>query len=90
MSYPKVQNLLYHVKSGVFYARLIVNGKLIRRPIGANVFTAAKLKLSDFIKEPRTRKPIIGTFCLQCLRGLEAVFVGMHFRWFRLVGASKA
>jgi hypothetical protein len=32
-SYPKVPNLLCYIKSGTFYGRLKVNGKIIRVPM---------------------------------------------------------
>jgi integrase len=76
-SYPKVPNLLCYVKSGIFYARLKVNGKIIRRSLETNVFTTAKLKLGDFIKEHRTCKPIVGTFS-QARSSYEAELASDH------------
>jgi integrase len=49
-SFPKVPNLLQYVSTGLFFARVKVNGKLIRRGLDTDVFTTAKLKLGDFKK----------------------------------------
>src|SRR5271154_5427656 len=66
-SYPKVPHLLCYVKSGTFYGRLKVKGKIIRRSLHRDgeteiSFTIAKLRLGDFIKQHRTRKAVSGTF----------------------------
>jgi integrase len=66
-SFPKVPGLLQYVKSGTFYGRLKVSGKLIRRSLHKDgepeiPFTTAKLRLRDFIKKERTKKPLAGTF----------------------------
>ena len=50
-SFPKVPNLLQYVSTGVYYARVKVGGKLIRRSLDTNVWTTAKLKLVDFLQE---------------------------------------
>jgi len=39
------------VPSGVFFGRTKVNGKVVRQSLETNVFTTAKLKLNDFLKE---------------------------------------
>jgi hypothetical protein len=67
-SCPKVPNLLQYVKSGVFYGRLKVDGKLILRSMALNKdegpvsFTTAKLRLADFVKKHRATKAVGGTF----------------------------
>jgi integrase len=60
--HPSVPNLLRYVKSGMYYARLKANGKQIRRSLGTDVFSTARLRLADFIKRVRTKKAPIGTF----------------------------
>lgn len=50
-SFPKVPNLLQYVSNGVYYGRIKVNGKLIRESLQTKVWTTAKLKLTDFLKE---------------------------------------
>ncbi len=50
-SFPKVPNLLQYVSTGKYFARLKVEGKLIRRSIEATTFEEAKLALADFRKE---------------------------------------
>jgi integrase len=49
-SFPKVPNLLQYVSTGLFFARVKVQGKLIRRGLETDVFTIARLKLGEFIK----------------------------------------
>src|SRR5665213_2360781 len=61
-SFPKVPNLVSYIKSGVFYGRVKVNGKPIRRSLETTVFTTAKLRLGDFIKKHRTHRAVTGTF----------------------------
>lgn len=50
-SFPKVPNLLQYVSSTKYYARIKVNGKLIRQSLTTDVWTTAKLRLVDFLKE---------------------------------------
>jgi integrase len=61
-TYPNVPNLLCYVKSGMFYGRLKVRGKQIRRSLETAVFSTAKLRLADLIRGARTTKPVSGTF----------------------------
>lgn len=61
-SFPKVPNLLQYVSTGLYFARVKVNGKLIRRGLETTVFSTAKLKLGDFIRRQHEPKPEIGTF----------------------------
>jgi integrase len=57
-SFPKVPNLLQYCSTGLYFARVKVQGKLIRRSIKAVTFEEAKLALHDFIRkhhhEPET------------------------------------
>jgi integrase len=50
-SFPKVPNLLQYVSNGNYYARMKVNGKIIRKSLETGVWTTAKLRLTDFLKE---------------------------------------
>lgn len=63
-SFPKVPGLLQYVASGSYFGKLKVNGKQIRRSLGTDVFTTAKLRLGDFAKEQRRKaaRPVAGTF----------------------------
>jgi len=61
-SFPKVPNLLQYVVAGSYYARCKVNGKPVRAALETDVFTTAKLRLPDKLKELRKPKKQIGTF----------------------------
>jgi integrase len=61
-SFPKVPNLLQYVVAGTYYARCKVNGKPVRAALETDVFTTAKLRLPDKLKELRKPKKQIGTF----------------------------
>jgi integrase len=61
-SFPKVPNLLQYVISGTYYARCKVSGKPIRASLDTDVFTVAKTRLPDKIKELRKPKVEVGTF----------------------------
>lgn len=63
-SFPKVPGLLQYVASGAYFGKLKVNGKQIRQSLKTDVFTTAKLRLGDFIKEHRRKaaRPVSGTF----------------------------
>lgn len=61
-SFPKVPNLLQYVVAGTYYAKCKVNGKRVRASLETNVFTTAKLRLADKLKELRKPKALIGTF----------------------------
>ena len=52
-SFPKVPNLLRYVSSGAYFARVKVKGKIIRRSLGTNVWSTAKLRLLDFLSGKR-------------------------------------
>jgi integrase len=72
-SFPKVPNLLQYVSTGVYFARVKVQGKLIRRSLETDVFTTAKLKLGDFIKKQHEPKPKTGTVGIGIKAYLRAV-----------------
>jgi integrase len=48
----------------MFFGRVKVNGKLVRQSLDTDVFTTAKLKLSDYLKDQRKKvlRPVSGTF----------------------------
>ena len=46
-------NLIRYEPSGVYFARLRVHGKLIRRSLDTTVLSVAKLRLGDFEKSHR-------------------------------------
>lgn len=52
-------NLLQYVGSGSYYARIKLHGKTIRRSLGTDVFTTAKLKLLGFLKEERKKRTAV-------------------------------
>ena len=52
-SFPKVPHLLQYVGSGTYYARVKIGGKIIRESLKTNVFSTARLRLVDFLKEQR-------------------------------------
>jgi integrase len=61
-SFPKVPNLLQYVSTGTYFARVKVNGKVIRQSLGTGVFTTAKEKLPDFLKKQQSTIQIEGSF----------------------------
>jgi len=50
-----VANLVRHVQSGTYYARIRVRGKLIWKSLKTDRISVAKLRLSDFHREERQR-----------------------------------
>lgn len=56
------EHLIQHTPTGTFYARLKVKGKTVRASLNTDVFTTAKLRLPDKIKELRKPKAEVGTF----------------------------
>jgi hypothetical protein len=50
-----VANLVRHVQSGNYYARIRVRGKLIWKSLATDRISVAKLHLNDFHKEERQR-----------------------------------
>ena len=61
-SFPKVPNLLQYVIAGTYYARCKVNGKPVRASLDTDVFSVAKQRLPDKIKELRKPEAEVGTF----------------------------
>src|SRR6184192_1799876 len=49
----RVQNLFRYQPSGIYFARLKVGGKSIRKSLETTVFSVAQLRLPDAIKESR-------------------------------------
>jgi integrase len=60
LSFRKVPNLLQYVSTGLYFARLKVNGKLIRRSLKANTFEEAKLALHDFVGRETKKRHVAG------------------------------
>jgi integrase len=60
--FPKVPNLVQYVRTGTYFARAKVKGKTFRQSIDTDVFTTAKLRLADKIKDYRKPPPEVGTF----------------------------
>jgi integrase len=79
-SFPKVPNLLQYCSTGLYFARLKVNGKLIRRSLTANTFEEAKLALHDFLSKEQKRRHVTGAPVLFSeARGLyEATLANDH------------
>ena len=50
-SFPRVPNLLQYVSSATYFARVKVEGKIIRQSLESEVWTTAKLRLVDFLKK---------------------------------------
>jgi Recombinase/Resolvase, N terminal domain len=53
---------MQYVPSGVYFARVRHKGKLFRQSLETDVFTTAKLRLPDKLKELRKPKAEVGTF----------------------------
>ena len=71
-SFPKVPNLLQYCSTGKYFARVKVQGKLIRRGIDASSFEQAKLALHDFLKQHAEPEAELGTFGAALKRYLRA------------------
>jgi integrase len=72
-SFPKVPKLLQYVSTGLYFARVKVQGKLIRRSLKAATFEEAKLALHDFVKKHHEPETGLGTFGLALKRYLRAL-----------------
>ena len=48
-SFPKVPHLLQYEPTAMYYARVKVCGKLVRRRLKTDVYSKALLRLSDFL-----------------------------------------
>ncbi len=55
-SFPKVPHLLQYVISGVYFGKVKISGKTVRRSLETTVWTSAQLKLNDFLKENREKR----------------------------------
>src|SRR5438270_8222491 len=60
-SFAKVPNLLQYVSTGTYFARVKVNGKLVRQSLETDTYTTALLKLPNFLKKQRTAKHVDGS-----------------------------
>ncbi|HEX3716329.1 MAG TPA: site-specific integrase [Verrucomicrobiae bacterium] len=60
--FPKVPNLVQYVRTGTYFARAKVKGKTFRQSLDTDIFTTAKLRLADKIKDYRKPPPEVGTF----------------------------
>lgn len=63
-SFPRIPCLLMYIPSGTFFGRAKIAGKIIRQSLDTDVFTTAKLRLGDFLKDRRKRalRPVVGVF----------------------------
>src|SRR5579871_1911362 len=61
-TFHKHAGLMQFIPSGVYFARAKVNGKIFRRSLETDVFTTAKVRLPDKLKEFKKPKTIVGTF----------------------------
>jgi hypothetical protein len=53
---------MQYVPSGMYFARVRHKGKLFRQSVETDLFTTAKLRLPDELKELRKPKTEVGTF----------------------------
>lgn len=60
-SFPRVPNLLQYVNSSVYFGRNKINNKVIRKSLETTVWSTAKLRLVDFLKENRERQERVFT-----------------------------
>ena len=58
----RAEHLIQHLPTGTFYARLKIKGKTIRKSLDTDVFTTAKVRLPDALKQIRKPKAVAGTF----------------------------
>jgi integrase len=56
-SFPKVPHLLQYVSNGNYYGRIKMGGKTIRQSLETTVWTIAKVRLTDFLKERQEIRP---------------------------------
>jgi hypothetical protein len=65
-------NLIRYVPSGIYFSRIKVRGKLIRRSLKTNSLTVAKLRLGDLGKFERQGSKFKGRFkvetCVSVMR----------------------
>jgi PAS domain S-box-containing protein len=68
-------NLVHYVPSGIYFARIRVRGKLIRRSLKTNTISVAKLRLADIEKIERQRIEIQGAVTSGNMRFGEALAI---------------
>ena len=68
-------NLIRYVPSGVYFARIRVRGKLIRRSLKTNTISVAKLRLADIEKIERQRIEVQGAVTSGNMRFGEALAI---------------
>lgn len=81
------QNLVRYKSSGTYYARFKVGGKLVRKSLRTDVFSVAKLKLPDLIKERRASHEV----AISARRG-KMTFgeaLGLHLETIKANGSLK-
>jgi hypothetical protein len=61
-SFSKAPGLLQYVSTGVYFARVKLDGKLFRKSLETTSLLTAKEKRPDFVKEHKRKKVIEGTF----------------------------
>src|SRR5271163_3363594 len=61
-SFHNHSGLMQYVPSGIFFARVKVGGIVKRASLETDIFTTAKLRLPDKLKEIRKPKTEVGTF----------------------------
>jgi len=61
-TFHKHAGLMQYIPSGAYFARAKVDGKIKRESLETDVFTTAKIKLPDKLKEFKKPKPTVGTF----------------------------
>jgi len=59
-SFQKIPNLLQYVSTGLYFARVTVNGKLIRRGLDTKTFEDAKLRMHDFVSREGRKRHVQG------------------------------
>ena len=55
-SFPKVPNLIQYVSNGNYYGRIKVGGRIVRESLKTDVWTTAKLRLADFLKDHQQKR----------------------------------
>ena len=60
-SFPHVPCLLQYVSNGNYYGRIRVNGKLIRVSLKTSVWTIAKTKLAELVKNAQENRDKVAT-----------------------------
>jgi integrase len=55
-SFPDVPKLMQYVSTGSFYARAKIKGKIVRKSLRTKLWTAAQVRLIDFLKDQREKE----------------------------------